>query len=130
MKNKISKKKLFEFGLLIGITFPLLIGVIIPYLTAQDFKLWTLWISLFSIFFALINPNLLLYPYKFWMFLGFVLGWFNSRIIFGLIFFLVLLPVAIIMRSVGHDPLRVKNFNLNSYREDKKNNKVDFKKIF
>ena len=83
-----------------------------------------------SLIFALIRPNLLFYPYKAWMKLGYILGWINSRIILGLVFFIVLLPIAIFMKFFGHDPLRIKKSNQKSYKEDKINHKVNLKKIF
>ena len=45
MQEIISKKELQEFGLLIGIGFPLFIGLLIPTLTGHGFKAWTLWIG-------------------------------------------------------------------------------------
>ena len=83
-----------------------------------------------SIILAFIKPILLLYPYRAWMKLGHILGWVNSRIILGLVFLIVLQPIALIMRILGHDPLRTKKFAQKSYREIKTNHKVNLKKIF
>ena len=79
---------------------------------------------------GILRPGLLLYPYKAWMKLGHILGWVNSRIILGLVFLIVLQPIALIMRIFGHDPLRTKKFAQESYREIKTNHKVNLKKIF
>ena len=76
------------------------------------------------------KPVLLFYPYKAWMALGLALGWVNSRIILGFVFFLVLQPIALIMKFAGHDPLKIKKSNERSYRENKSNNKVDLTRIF
>ena len=54
------------------------------------------------------RPSILSYPYKLWMRLGYILGWVNSRIILGLVFLIVLQPIALIMRFLGHDPLKIK----------------------
>ena len=40
--------------------------------------------------------------------LGKALGWINSRIILGLVFIIVLQPIAFIMKSFGYDPLKLK----------------------
>ena len=64
------------------------------------------------------------------MVLGLVLGWINSRIILGLVFFLVLQPIALIMKFVGYDPLKIKKSNEISYREDKSNYKINLTKLF
>ena len=130
MKKNINNKILREFGFLICFVFPILIGWILPAFGGHSFRLWTLWISLPSLILALIRPGLLLYPYKAWMKLGYILGWINSRIILGLVFFIVLQPIAILMKFFGHDPLRLKKSNQKSYKEDKINHKVNLKKIF
>ena len=130
MKNHISKKILREFGLLIGFVFPILIGWILPGLGGHPFKLWTLWIGFPSLILAILRPGILLYPYRSWMKLGIILGWLNSRIILGLVFLIVLQPIALIMRLFGHDPLRTKKTGEKSYREVKTNQKINLKKIF
>ena len=62
--------------------------------------------------------------------LGHILGWVNSRLILGLIFLIVVQPIALIMRLFGHDPLRTKKLDKKSYREIKINHKINLKKIF
>ena len=130
MKNHIPKKTLREFGFLIGFIFPFLIGWILPLIGGHSFRNWTLFISIPSIILAFTKPILLLYPYRAWMKLGHILGWVNSRIILGLVFLIVLQPIALIMRILSHDPLRTKKFAQESYREIKHNHKVNLKKIF
>ena len=130
MKNHIPKKTLRNFGFLICFTFPFLIGWVLPLLGGHPFRVWTLFISMPAGILGILRPGLLLYPYRAWMKLGHILGWVNSRIILGLVFFIVLQPIAFIMRILGHDPLRTKKFAQESYREIKTNNKVSLKKIF
>ena len=130
MKNHIPKKTLREFGFLIGFIFPFLIGWILPLIGGHSFRNWTLFISIPSIILAFTKPILLLYPYRAWMKLGNILGWVNSRIILGLVFLIILQPIALIMRILGHDPLRTKKFAQESYREIKTNHKVNLKQIF
>ena len=131
MKENISKKVLREFGFLICIAFPLLIGWLLPLLGGHTFRVWTLFISLPSGILGILKPSLLLYPYKLWMNIGHILGWVNSRLILGLVFLIVLFPISLIMRVFGHDPLGLKKHSqISSYREMKTNKKVNFKKIF
>ncbi len=130
MENKIYKKKLREFGLLVGIGFPLIIGWLIPFIVGHNFRIWTIWIGLSGLILGLISPKVLYYPYKFWMKLGYLLGWFNSRIILGFIFFIVLLPISFLMRLSKYDPLR-KNFKeVKTYKEKKLGHKTDLTRIF
>ena len=111
MDKNVSKKILREFGFLIGFGFPFLLGWIIPFFGGHSFRTWTLWISFPSIILAISKPQLLLYPYKAWMRLGHILGWVNSRIILGLVYIIILQPIALIMKLIGHDPLRLKRMN-------------------
>ena len=130
MKNHIPKKTLREFGFLICLTFPFLIGWVLPLLGGHPFRVWTLFISMPAGILGIFRPDLLIYPYIAWMKLGHILGWVNSRIILGLVFLIVLMPISLVMKSIGHDPLRTKKFTQKSYREIKTNHKVNFKKIF
>ena len=130
MNNHIPQKTLRQFGFLICFTFPFLIGWFLPLLGGHPFRVWTLFISMPAGILGILRPGLLLYPYRAWMKLGHILGWVNSRIILGLVFLIVLQPIALIMQILGHDPLRTKKFAQESYREIKTNHKVNLKKIF
>ena len=130
MNKTISTKKLREFGYLIGFGIPIIVGWFIPLLWGHSFKLWTIFVSFPSIFLAIIKPSILFYPYKGWMALGYLLGRVNSRIIFGIVFFLVIFPIGVVMRLFNYDPLRLKKNNANSYRENKADSKIDLKRIF
>ena len=130
MKEIISKKQLRDFGLLIGLGIPLLIGWLLPFLTGHGFREWTLFIGLPTLIIGLIAPRILYYPYKSWIALGNFLGWVNSRIILGLVFIIVLLPIAFVMRLTGYDPLRIRTKGKKTYREDRRNYKTDLTRIF
>ena len=130
MSEKITKRQLREFGILIGVGFPLLIGYLIPAITGHGFREWTLWIGIPGMIIGLVSPRLLLHPYKGWMVLGNILGWFNSYLVLGLVFILVLLPIALIMRLTGYDPLRKKSKDKKTYRENKQNHQTDITRIF
>ena len=130
MKESISEKQLQEFGFLIGLFFPIFIGWILPAISGHIFRSWSLWVGLPFLMLAIIKPRLLYYPYKVWIFLGFILGWLNSRIILGLVFLIVLLPISLIMKIFSYDPLRKKKSNEISYREKKVGKKINMKSIF
>ena len=130
MKDTISKKQLREFGLLIGFGFPILIGWLLPSILRHEFRLWTLWVGIFGLILGLTAPRLLEYPYKGWMTLGHALGWVNSHIILGLVFIIVLQPIAFIMRLKGYDPLRRRQKSEKTYRENRQDHKTDLTRIF
>ena len=130
MNSNTTKKQLREFGLLIGLGIPIMIGLIIPMISGHPFRIWTLWVAIPFLFLAILSPRILFYPYKAWMMLGFALGWINSKLILGLVFLLVLQPIAIIMKILGYDPLKLKKTNVSSYKENRKNHKINLNKIF
>jgi len=130
MDIKYSKKVLREFGILIGLIFPFIIGFLLPFLRGHSFNFWTLYISFPLIFLGLIKPNVLIYPYEIWMKLGLILGFVNSRIILGLVYFLVLIPISFFMKLFGYDPLLIKKNNKKSYSIRNNRPSVNFHKIF
>ena len=129
-KEKISKKQLREFGFLIGFGFPIIIGWLLPLLSGHTFRTWTLLLGSLALLLAIFNPKFLYFPYKKWVSLGHFLGWINSHLILGIIFFFVVFPISIFMKFFDYDPLRLKNKKSNSFREIKKNYKINFDRIF
>lgn len=76
-----------------------------------------LWQHDFSILFFLLAgilllitlgaPHLLGYPARLWGVLGQKLEMMNNYLVLGLLFFLLLTPIALIARRVGYDPLKL-----------------------
>ena len=130
MKHDISLKNLREFGYLIGFGFPIIIGWILPLISGHSFRSWTLLIGLPSLLIGIIKPRLLFLPYIGWMKLGNILGWINSRLILGVVFLIVLQPIAVLMKIFGYDPLREKRIKLQSYREIRKEKNINLNIIF
>lgn len=130
LKNSFTNKKLREFGFLVGLGIPLLIGWILPLFTGHNFRIWTIYIGAPLIVLGFLKPKLLYYPYRLWMKLGEYLGWINSRIILGIVFIVILNPIAFIMKLFKYDPLRQKWNNKRSYKENKKDDKIDLTRVF
>jgi len=130
MRETVSKKQLREFGLLIGFGLPVLIGWLIPSFFGHEFRSWTLWVGIPVLILGLMAPRLLHYPYKVWMVLGHALGWVNSHIILGLVFIVVLQPIAYVMRLTGYDPLRRRRKDEITYRENRQDHRTDLTRIF
>ena len=57
---------------------------------------------------ALIYPKMLAPLCKAWMAFGHALGWLNTRVILGIVFFLLVTPIGLIMRLLGKDSLRLR----------------------
>ena len=130
MKHFISNKQLREFGFLIGFGVPIFIGLILPLLFGHVFRIWTLWVGSFFLILGLLKPSLLLYPYKYWMIIGDLLGLINGKIILSLVFFFVLVPISFVMKIFKYDPLKKSKKNDYSYRENIANKKINLNRIF
>ncbi|MEI6828532.1 MAG: SxtJ family membrane protein [Synechococcaceae cyanobacterium ELA445] len=125
-----SHKQLREFGLLIGIVFPVVFGWLGPSLRGHSLPVWPFVVGVPALVLGLVLPRALAWPYRGWMALGHVLGWVNSHIILGLVFVLVVQPIALIKRLFGSDPLRRQFEAKASYREPHTPGPIDLKRIF
>ena len=116
MQNSNSIKKYKEFGYLVGLGFPLIIGYLIPYFSGHSFATWTLFFGIPLLIIGIIKPIFLKYPYKVWMKIGHILGWINSKLVLGMVYIIVLQPISLIMKLLGHDPLKKINKQIKNYR--------------
>ena len=54
---------------------------------------------------ALLFPRSLRLLHRGWMAIGHVLGWINTRLILGIIFYALFTPIGFFMRLLGRDPM-------------------------
>ena len=114
--NLIESKDLRNFGILIGFVVGPILGVILPFYKTKTFDLNFLGIGVCILLISISIPKILFYPYKVWMKIGEILGWVNSRIILGIIFFVLFVPVGLIRRIANRDTLkRSLDYTSNSY---------------
>ncbi|MCP4698387.1 MAG: sxtJ [Gammaproteobacteria bacterium] len=116
-ENMLDKKGLRNFGLTTGGIIAVLFGLFFPWLLERAIPLWP-WIACGILAaWALAAPGTLGSVYRGWMAVGHALGWINTRIILGFVFYLVVLPIGLLMRIAGKDPLSRKlDKNAESYR--------------
>ena len=114
-----KRKQLRQFGLLLGVLIPLFFCVLLPALHSHSAPLWPVGIGVILILLGVVAPQQLSLVYRGWMALGNVLGFINSHLILGVVFVFVLQPIALLMRCLGHDPLRKRwDASSDSYREE------------
>ena len=118
--NQISSsatiKQIRQFGLLVGIVL-VAAGSWQLYRQIYPIVRIVLW-SIGGFLFAggLLWPQILKPLYVFWMLLAHMLSWVNTRIILGVIFYLIFTPIALVMRIAQRDGLQKKiNKNTSSY---------------
>ncbi len=114
---KLDKKGLREFGLMTGGFIALLFGLLLPLLWGHDLPLIPWIIAGSLVILSLFIPQSLAPIYQGWMKVAQVLAWVNNRLILGIIFFIIVTPMALIMKIIKRDPLKRKfEFRLGTYR--------------
>lgn len=101
-----------------GYLFTCVFSIIAIYCNQIGFTKLTFAFAFVSVAFLTVSlkrPNLLLPLNKAWMSLGLLLGKVISPIVLGLIFFGLFTPLAIGMRLLGRDELRLRTKEKNTY---------------
>jgi hypothetical protein len=102
---EVSKKTLRQFGLMVGGIF-LFIGLW-PFVWRQEaVRIWVVVPGALLATAGLIMPVILKHVYKGWMWVGHVMGWVNTRIILGVLFYGIVTPMGLVMKLTGRDSMR------------------------
>ena len=96
---KESKKDLRKFGLTVGIVL-LMISVILFMLDKSSYVYFGI-IGGVLVLAGILFPSVLKTVNKVWMTLALILGWFMSRVILTILFYLVLTPIGFIAKIFG-----------------------------
>ncbi len=114
-----ATQELRQFGLIFSALLLALFAGLIPWLLGRAWPLWPWMLAAPIVGLALLLPRALHPLYRFWMAFGAVAGWINTRLILGLLFFLMVLPIGLLMRLLRGDPLRRRlQPEVESYRVD------------
>ena len=107
IKNiKTGKKDLRSFGVTIGIIILIISGFLF-YRENESSQLF-IYIGASFIGLGLIIPIMLKPIYLLWMTFSVILGWFMTRLILSLLFYLVITPIGLVLRIAGKDLLELK----------------------
>ena len=120
--EKLDDKGLRKFGLVTGLIVVILFGGILPWIFDHGWPYWP-WIIAAALWIpALLIPRILDPVYRAWMRFGLALGWLNSRIILGFVFYTMFTPIHLILVLLGKDPMRRKmEPESETYRVETKN---------
>lgn len=105
MATETTRRELRNFGLIVGGIFGAL-ALWPAIIRGGNVRLWMLGLAVVLILPALVAPRMLAPAQRAWMALGGALGWVNTRLVLGLIFFGLVTPMALVFRLTGRDPMR------------------------
>ena len=126
MKKKKNTNR--SFGILFFIVFSII--SIWPILSGNELRLWSFIVAIIFLIMGITKSRFLTPLNIAWIKFGELLGVIISPLIMGLVYFLVVLPIGILMRVLGKDLLSLKfNKNIETYW-NKKEAKTNFNKQF
>ena len=129
---KEDKHSLRKFGLTVGIVL-LLIGIALFLFDKTSF-IYIGGVGLILMIFGLVLPNVLKPINIIWMTLAIILGWFMSRVILIILFYVIITPIGFLLKIFRSDPLNRKwDSSVSSYWEDREkqlSEQIDYERQF
>ena len=101
-QNTIDLKK---FGLIAGIITACLFGLLLPWLKHYSFPSWPWAAAAVFVAVSMFAPHMLQPVYSAWMQFGKIMNRITTPVIMGIVYFLIITPMAFVMRARGRDLL-------------------------
>lgn len=131
-RSDIKKQTGQEIGVLFGTVF-LIIGLY-PVVNDSPVFIESLYVSLFLLVLAVLKPGLLAPLYTLWMKLAHILGLVVTPVVMGLLFLVIFVPMALLLKLFKKDILRIgpswKNNHKTYWRPRSKELPCDMNKQF
>ena len=125
MDDKVTTKDLRNFGLIVGGIFAL-IAVWPLVIRGEAIKLWAAGAAVVLVGPALVAPQILKPVHRVWMKIGHALGWINTKILLGIVFYGIVTPLGWIGRLLGKDYMRLRlKESVETYRHPKVSRPAD-----
>lgn len=105
MGQENEKKQLRDFGLMVGGVFAV-IGIWPLLFRGEPLRFWAIGLGGVLIVLGAVLPSVLAPVFKGWMWIGHILGWINTRILLGIVFYGLVTPIGMIFRLMGKDTMR------------------------
>ncbi len=106
--SKVTSASDRSFGIMFGCIFIIFAVIIRLRDDPQNVQLLFLILSFLTLLISFTRPSLLSTPNKLWMKFSLLLARFVSPIVLGVLFYLLISPLALVLRLFGRDELRLK----------------------
>ena len=117
MIPELDRKGLREFGLSTGVAVVAIFGLLVPWIFDLGWPVWPWVIAALLWTPAVISPPSLRWIYRGWMRFGLLASRVMTPLVLGIVFFVMISPMAIVTRLKGKDPMqRTLDRNQKSYR--------------
>ena len=106
--SKVTSASDRSFGVMFGFIFIIIAVIMRLRDNPQNIQLLFLTLSFLTFLISFTRPSLLSTPNKLWMRFSLLLARFVSPIVLGLLFYVLISPLALVLRLFGRDELRLK----------------------
>lgn len=90
-----------SFGWQMTFAWPLLFGLLLPWLFSFGWPLWPWLLAAVFALLAALAPQWLYWPARCWLAFARVMAWINTRLILALMFYIVITPMGLVLRRLG-----------------------------
>ncbi len=112
-----SLKELRQFGLIFGLILTGVFALLLPWLKGTAWPVWPWFPASLFWFAAAFAPGALQPVYRAWMKLAMIINAVVTRVVLGIVYYLVVSPMGMAMKLMGKDPMvRQWTVTLRSYR--------------
>ena len=106
--SKVTSASDRSFGVMFGFIFIIIAVIMRLRDNPQNIQLLFLALSFLTFLISFTRPSLLSTPNKLWMKFSLLLARFVSPIVLGVLFYVLISPLALVLRLFGRDELRLK----------------------
>lgn len=115
--SPVTEKELRQFGLLMAVFVSVIFGVIFPWLAGRSLPVWPWVVAAAFGSTALVSARLLRPIFRVWMTFALAMNWVMTRLVLGIVFYILVSPMGWVMRLTGKDTMgRKLHRDLSSYR--------------
>jgi len=101
LTTKLSIRVLKDFALSLSWAIPCLFVLILPWLFEHSLPWWPFCISVVLMLLYWFFPIGIKPIYILWMKIAGVIGWVNTRLILAIVFYVIILPIGLLLRLFG-----------------------------